>query len=185
MKICIVGAGFAGLSAAKVLKAFGHTVTVFEKEADVGGVWSASRRYPGLTTQNVRSTYSLSDFPYPKDYPEWPSGEQVQRYMADYVRKFNLSGDIRLCTEVRAARQDAKGHWQVDVLRVDEPGASATAHDFDYLIVANGIFSQPMVPTYAGAEEFTASGGRICHTSEFKDLADAQGRHVLVVGYGK
>ena len=54
MRIGIVGAGFAGLSSAKVLKSFGHDVTVFEKEADVGGVWSASRRYPGLTTQNVR-----------------------------------------------------------------------------------------------------------------------------------
>jgi cation diffusion facilitator CzcD-associated flavoprotein CzcO len=61
MNICIVGAGFAGLSAAKILKSFGHQVTVFEKEADVGGVWSQSRRYPGLTTQNVRSTYAFSD----------------------------------------------------------------------------------------------------------------------------
>ena len=69
MHIAIVGAGFAGLSTAKIFKALGHRVTVFEKEADVGGVWSASRRYPGLTTQNVRSTYALSDFPYPKSYP--------------------------------------------------------------------------------------------------------------------
>lgn len=56
----IIGAGFAGLSTAKVLRAFGFDVTVFEKEPDVGGVWAASRRYPGLTTQNPRTTYALS-----------------------------------------------------------------------------------------------------------------------------
>ncbi len=37
MRIIIIGAGFAGLSSTKVLKAFRHDVTIFEKEADVGG----------------------------------------------------------------------------------------------------------------------------------------------------
>ncbi|MEM1021128.1 MAG: FAD-dependent oxidoreductase, partial [Pseudomonadota bacterium] len=64
--IAIVGAGFAGLSTGKLLRDLGYDVTIFEKEADVGGVWSASRRYPGLTTQNPGSTYALSDFPMPK-----------------------------------------------------------------------------------------------------------------------
>jgi cation diffusion facilitator CzcD-associated flavoprotein CzcO len=84
MKIGIVGAGFAGLTSAKVLGEFGHEVQIFEKESDVGGVWSASRRYPGLGTQNVRSTYAVSDYGYPKGTPEWPSGEQVQQYMEGY-----------------------------------------------------------------------------------------------------
>lgn len=185
MNICIVGAGFAGLSAAKVLKAFGHAVTVFEKEADVGGVWSASRRYPGLTTQNVRSTYAFSDFPYPADYPEWPSGEQVQRYLAAYAERFDLTRHLRLSTEVTAARQVPGGSWQVDSRSKGAPAGETRTEAFDYLVVCNGIFSQPMVPGYDGAEAFTAAGGRVCHTSEFKDLSDAAGKHLLVVGYGK
>ena len=56
----IVGAGFGGISAAGYLAQAGYDVTVYEKEAEVGGVWSASRRYPGLTTQNPRTTYALS-----------------------------------------------------------------------------------------------------------------------------
>ena len=72
-RVGIIGAGIAGLCTAKTFKRFGYQVTVFEKEADVGGVWSASRRYPGLTTQNPRDTYEYSDFPMPSDYPEWPS----------------------------------------------------------------------------------------------------------------
>ncbi len=90
LKIGIVGAEFGGLSPAKVLAELGHDVTIFEKDSEVGGVWATSRRYPGLGTQNVRSTYALSDYPYPKGTPAWPTGEQVQKYMAGYVNKFSL-----------------------------------------------------------------------------------------------
>ena len=182
--IGIVGAGFAGLSTAKVLKALGYQVQVFEKEPEVGGVWAASRRYPGLTTQNVRSTYALSDYPMPASYPEWPSGEQVQAYMQGYVDHFGLAPHIQLNTEVQSAVLDeAALAWTVVV---KPAGASETkTYRFDYLIVCNGIFSDPAVPAFAGRDAFVASGGRICHTSQFNEAKDAAGKHVLVVGYGK
>lgn len=185
MNIAIVGAGFAGLSTAKVLQAFGHQVTVFEKEADVGGVWSASRRYPGLITQNVRDTYALSDFPYPSDYPEWPTGEQVQTYLASYARHFGLDAHIRLQTEVLDCSPPGSDHqWSVTSRKGSDPQQVRT-ESFDCVIVCNGIFSQPMIPDYAGAEDFKASAGRICHTSQLHDHDSVRGQHVLVVGYGK
>lgn len=184
MRVVIVGAGFAGLSSAKVLKAFGHDVTVFEKEADVGGVWSASRRYPGLTTQNVRSTYSLSDFPYPKSYPEWPSGEQVQAYLEEYTRHFQLGPLLRLGTEVVNAELDAEGESWTVTTRDYKTGA-AQRRTCDYLLVANGTFSEPLIPSYPGAEAFSQAGGRVCHTSQVHSPAEVADKHVLVVGYGK
>jgi cation diffusion facilitator CzcD-associated flavoprotein CzcO len=85
MRVAIIGAGVAGLATAKVLTQAGHDVEVFEKAPDVGGVWSQTRRYPGLTTQSPKAQYSLSDFPMPSDYPEWPTGEQVQAYLAAWT----------------------------------------------------------------------------------------------------
>ena len=76
MRVAIIGAGVAGLATAKVLIQAGHEVVVFDKTPDVGGVWSRTRRYPGLTTQSPKAQYSLSDFPMPRDYPEWPTGAQ-------------------------------------------------------------------------------------------------------------
>lgn len=184
MKIGIIGAGFAGLSTAKILKAFGHQVSVFEKEADVGGVWSASRRYPGLTTQNVRSTYALSDFPYPKGTPEWPSGEQVQHYLASYAKQFDLDPLIELNTEVRQASPTGNGqHWTLTVY--NRHTGQERQQLFDYVVVCNGIFSEPMVPDYEGASDFKAAGGRICHTSQVLSHEEYQGKHLVVVGYGK
>jgi dimethylaniline monooxygenase (N-oxide forming) len=185
-KVGIVGAGFAGLSTAKVLKSFGFEVTVFEKEPDVGGVWAASRRYPGLTTQNPRTTYALSDFPMPADYPEWPSGEQVQTYLKNYCEHFGLVSSVLLATKVDSATLDEKnGLWTVQASHSSDGSAATVVFQFDYLVVCNGIFSEPSVPQFAGAPDFVAAGGRICHTSQFNDASDASGKHVLVVGYGK
>lgn len=185
--VCIVGAGFAGLTAARVFKALNYNVTLFEKEADVGGVWSASRRYPGLTTQNPRETYELSDFPMPSDYPEWPSGAQVQRYMLAYITHYRFQDEVHLNSEViRAAYDESSEKWTVDVKSKSEGGSySEQSNDYDYLIVGNGIFSIPSIPQYPGAEDFLAAGGQICHTSQFTNKEDARDKNVLIIGYGK
>lgn len=184
MRIAIIGAGFAGLTTAKHLGAFGHDVMVFEKAPDVGGVWSKTRSYPGVSTQNGKDTYHLSDFKMPKNYPEWPSGPQVQSYMQAYAQKFNITGRIRLSTLVeRATRDDAANTWSVTLrdLTTDQ----TCQETYDFLIVANGIFSKPLLPDYPGAAEFRASGGILCHSSEFLNLDAARGKSVLAIGYGK
>ncbi|PKW16256.1 flavin-containing monooxygenase [Saccharopolyspora spinosa] len=177
MRIAIIGAGFAGLSAAKVLTGFGHDVTAFEKAPDVGGVWSRSRRYPGLTTQNDKGTYSLSDFPMPKHYPEWPSGQQVQEYLESYARHFAILDKVRTSTEVLSAEPRANGGWSVT--------SADGCEDFEHLVVANGIFSEPFMPALPGTDEFRAAGGRYCPPSDFTEVGDARGRDVVVIGYGK
>ncbi|MAK55137.1 MAG: monooxygenase, partial [Pusillimonas sp.] len=183
MKIAIIGAGFAGLSSAKVLTQFGHDVTVFEKAPDVGGVWSATRRYPGLRTQNNKDTYFLSDFPMPAEYPEWPSGEQVQRYLAAFAKHFDLDRRIHLNTEVLLAEPEGENGWNIKTRNLRS--GLESDYQFEHLVVANGIFSEPFIPPYSGVEEFTAAGGRLCATSEFNNLEDARDKDVLVVGYGK
>ncbi|MDX5349162.1 MAG: NAD(P)/FAD-dependent oxidoreductase [Paracoccaceae bacterium] len=182
MKIAIIGAGFAGLTTARHLRDFGHDVTVFEKVHDVGGVWSTTRLYPGVSTQNGKDTYHLSDFPMPKHYPEWPSGQQVQEYLNAYADQFGLKPLIRLSTPVTHAAQGADGRWTV-TFRPD--GGEKRSECFDFLTICNGIFSAPSVPAFAGSEAFRAAGGTICHSSEFLNLDAARGKHVVVIGYGK
>ncbi|MEU2202246.1 NAD(P)/FAD-dependent oxidoreductase [Isoptericola sp. NPDC019482] len=184
MKIAVVGAGFAGLASAKVLREFGHDVTVLDKAPDVGGVWSASRRYSGLTTQNNKGSYAFSDLPMPKDYPEWPSGQQVQAYLEQYVDLHDLRGTLRLSTEVvRAELTPAEDGWSVTARRAGEPVAEPER--FDHLVVANGIFSDPVIPRFEGLAELLRAGGKVVASSQLTSLEDARGKHVVVVGYGK
>ncbi len=182
--VAVVGAGIAGLCSANILSEFGFDVHVYDRTPDVGGVWSVTRRYPGVTTQNNKGTYAFSDFPMPDEYPEWPTGEQVQRYLEGYVEHFGLRRLLRLGTEVVAAEQDPESErWTVTSRNLDSD--ETAVEEYDYLVVANGIFCDPFIPPYEGKEEYEGAGGRLCAASDFHDLADAAGRDVLVVGYGK
>jgi cation diffusion facilitator CzcD-associated flavoprotein CzcO len=182
MRVGIIGAGVAGLTTAKVLAQAGHQVVVYDKAPDVGGVWSRTRRYPGLTTQSPKAQYSLSDFPTPRDYPEWPTGAQVQAYLAAYASHFGLDQVLRLSTEVTAAMPVPDGGWAVTA--ASAAGQSTTEH-VDKLVVANGIFCEPAVPRYPGEAEFTAADGKVLAGTELHDEEQARGKRVLIVGYGK
>lgn len=183
-RIGIVGAGLSGLVTAKTFLEEGFDVTVFESEDEVGGVWARSRRYPGLATQNPRDTYAFSDFPMPRSYPDWPSGEQVQAYLAAYADRFGVTPRLRLRTRVRDAtpRADGGAGWR---LRVEDASGAVQTHDVDWLVVANGVFSLPFVPDLAGRAAFEAAGGRVLHSSGLHDAAELAGKRVAVVGYAK
>lgn len=181
-RIAIIGAGIAGLTTAKTLLALGYDVSVFEKEPDLGGVWSSARRYPGLTTQNPRETYAYSDWPMPEDYPEWPSGAQMQAYLQSYANHFGVTPTIRFSSELTAAEPLPTGMgWSLSVVGPE----GRQTQSFDWLIICNGIFSIPAIPPFAGMGSFTDAGGAVLHTSQFTDAEAARGKHVLVVGYGK
>ena len=182
MRIVIVGAGIAGLVHAKVLHAAGFEVRVFDRAPDVGGVWSHTRCYPGLRTQNSKRTYRLAEHPMPKAYPLWPAAAQVQQYIESYVDRFGLRELIRLRTEVVAAQPDPTGGWLLTVRGATE---GTWVERCEHLIVANGVFSDPAVPNYPGVELFRSAGHRLCHVTQFGNLDDARGKAVVVVGYGK
>lgn len=180
--IAIIGAGIAGLCTAKTLMALGYDVQLFEKEPDLGGVWSSARRYPGLTTQNPRETYCFSDWPMPQSYPEWPTGAQMQAYLQSYADHFGVSPHINFSSTVNFA-QPLAGQlgWELSIDGLE----GSSLHQFDWLIVCNGIFSLPSVPAFLGSDAFCASGGQLLHTSQFTQPELARDRNILVVGYGK
>ena len=186
MRIGIIGGGISGLVAARTFLGEGWDVTVFEKEDEVGGVWARSRRYPGMATQNPRDTYAFSDFPMPRSYPEWPTGEQVQAYLAAYADRFRVTERIRFRTRVVSAEPLPGGDgWTVVTASLAEPEEAPETHRFDYLAVCNGVFSEPMIPETPGLDEFRAAGGLVLHSSEFRDASIAEGKRVVVVGIAK
>jgi dimethylaniline monooxygenase (N-oxide forming) len=179
-RIAIVGAGIAGLACAKVLGQEGFPVEVFDRSPDVGGVWSATRRYPGLQAQNSKHTYHFSDYPMPADYPRVPDGQQMQEYLDGYVRHNGLGEHLRLSTEVVAADPVDSG-WLLEIR--DEGGIHRTS--CDHLVIANGVFSDPVIPDFHGADRFRRAGGQMGHASEFFNAEMVRGKSVVIVGYGK
>jgi cation diffusion facilitator CzcD-associated flavoprotein CzcO len=179
--VAIIGAGVSGIAAARALRAVGLQVVLYEASDDIGGVWSTDRRYPGISLQSDKQTYSFSNAPMPPHYPKYPTGAQVRRYLADYARDEGLVPSIRTSTRVREAEIDDDGLWH---LVLDTPAGPETARA-DWLVVANGLSSSPQVPAMPGLDEFKASGGVVLTPSQVGDGEVLAGRRVVVLGYGK
>lgn len=177
VRVGIVGAGIAGLSATKVLRSVGHEVLTFDRTPDVGGVWSTTRHYPGLKTQNTRHTYTFTDHEPPTSWPDFPSAEQWQSHIAAYVERFGLADSLKLSTSIVHAAPTADG-WTLAT-------ESGETHEVDHLVVANGVFSAPRIPQWPGADIHAGAGGVVKAPSQRLTLDEARGRHVIVVGYGK
>lgn len=188
-QICVIGAGISGLATAKTFLEAGYDVTVFEKQKELGGVWEKSRTYPGLTTQTTSDTFCFSDYPMPESYPEWPTGEQMQNYLLSYAKHFGVIEKIRFLstvTDVQRKTGDKPG-WIVTV-EVKDGERGQPKHqkqEFDFVVVCNGTFNIPKIPSLPGASDFTTSGGKILHSSELNDISEISGKKVVVVGFGK
>jgi dimethylaniline monooxygenase (N-oxide forming) len=182
MRVAIVGAGVAGLVNARALRRFGDDVVVYESRADIGGVWSATRGYPGQRIQNDKRSYALSDLPMPAHYPAHPDRAQVQAYLLEWCRMHGLEGSIRLSTTITAAEHDdVSGGW-----RITAEGPHGTVIDrADRLIIANGTLSTPNRPELPGAAEFAEAGGRLVDASDLGEDVDLHGVRLVLLGYGK
>jgi dimethylaniline monooxygenase (N-oxide forming) len=183
-QICVIGAGLSGLVTAKTFQASGHSVTMYERSGELGGVWAPSRSYPGIQTQTPRDLYAFSDFPMPVEFPEWPSGQQVYQYLSDYADQFGIRPLIRFNTAVThvTPRADGQPGWDVTTTTQDGP---ATTQAFDFVAICNGTFSNPNEIHHPGREEFEANGGLVIHSSQYTDPAMIKGKRVLVLGFSK
>ncbi len=178
--IGIIGAGLSGLVTAKTCLEYGFSVTLFEKDKELGGVWSSSRRYPGLFTQNPRDTYAFTDFPMPKHYPEWPSSENVQEYLTAYATHFGVLPRIRFSHEVTNISLDDQ-QWKITGFHAGQSFEKVV----DFLVICNGTFSDPNIPRIPGLASFVAAGGKVLHTSQFNSTDLAKGKRTAVVGFSK
>jgi cation diffusion facilitator CzcD-associated flavoprotein CzcO len=182
-KICVIGAGISGLVTAKTFIEAGYDVTVLEKQPGLGGVWEKSRTYPGLTTQNTRDTFCFCDYPMPESYPEWPTAEDMRNYLQSYAQDFGVTPRIQFKTEVTNVTRKTQGNpgWVVTTKGVK----GEQQQEFDFVIICNGTFSIPKVPTIPGMQEFIAAGGKILHSTEFNSSEQIAGKRLVVVGFGK
>ena len=182
----IIGAGSSGLAIAKNLKERGIPCEVFEREDDVGGNW-----YYGKPHSSVyRSTHLISskplteyvDYPMPKEYPDYPSHQQVWEYFRSYARHFGLYDLIQFRTSVEHVVPAGEG-WDVTIAPVLEDGtvepARAETRHYRGVIIANGHNWDPKFPDYPGHFD-----GVSLHSSEYKTTDVLRDKQVLVVGAG-
>ncbi len=178
-KVGIIGAGVAGLFAARTLQKAGFTFEIFERNSGVGGVWNVGYHTYGL--QTPRELYDFPDWPMPDDFPLLPTGEQLQSHIASYARQFGLMDHIHFHCDVTKFEPNKDGAGWIVHYTNTKTGEQAQKV-FDFLVVANGLYANPNIPSVADRDVFD---GEVLHSSEYQSPAQAKNRRVVVVGYGK
>jgi len=164
----IIGAGAAGLAVSACLKQAGISNLILEQSGKVGATWRG--HYDRLHLHTDKKNSELPFAPFPREYPRYPSRDQLVSYLEEYAKHFEL--DIRFDQQVKTARQE-NGQWNVQT--------QDTLHSAPNLVMACGYARQPLTPEWQGQKSFQ---GKIIHSSEYKNGSEFKGKNVLVIGFG-
>jgi len=183
LRICIIGAGPSGITAAKNLLESGFgDITIYDRGRAVGGNWvfdAESGHSSVFETTHIISSRDYSqyeDFPMPEDYPDYPSHSQLAAYFQAYSCKFGVDPLIRFQTTVESCMRLDSGTWSI---RVRDAEGAVSPREFDHLVVANGHHWEPRMPSYPGRFQ-----GNLLHSHDFKRAEPFRNKRVLVIGGG-
>ncbi|EWC44703.1 hypothetical protein DRE_06481 [Drechslerella stenobrocha 248] len=161
--VCIIGAGPAGLVAAKTLLhdapgGDSFKVTVFEAQSRIGGLWPSSREddgglvHPTMIVNQSRHTMHFSDFSWSPDSAQFPRAWRIGDYLERYRQRYCNNANLRLgCRVIKAdlvppSADNSDHSWHVQTQSTD---GGTEEHTFDYVLIASGFFGQPHIPAAA------------------------------------
>jgi len=177
-QVVVIGAGQAGLAAARTLVQAGlrpeTDLLVLDAGEGPGGAWR--NRWDSLTLGRAHGIADLPGLPLGPVDPEQPASRVVADYYDRYEQELDLR--VRRPAQVQAVRSGPTP----DLLAVHyETQGTPSAITTRLVINATGTWSRPYVPYVPGIETFT---GAQLHTVGFRAAEDFAGKRTLVVGGG-
>ncbi|KAK2979980.1 hypothetical protein RJ640_006788 [Escallonia rubra] len=171
LKVAVIGAGIAGLVAARELQREGHTVIVYEKGDELGGTWVYNPRvesdplglepnreilhsslYYSLRTNFSRHLMGFSDYPFAVrengDSRNFPGHEEVLNFLNNFARDFELTELIRFNVEV--VRVEMAGSRNDEWVVESRTGGLSSEDVFEAVVVCIGHHTVPRVADVPG-----------------------------------
>jgi hypothetical protein len=174
-RVCVVGAGPAGICVGAALKRRGVPFDVLDDGPDFGGIWDIGRSetpmYESAHFISSRTLSGLPGFPMPPSFPDYPRHDLILEYVRAFAREHGLAQHAEFGTRVVEARQDRDG-WRVKTQDGRERRWSA-------LCVATGANWHPRIPEIPGSFE-----GELRHSITYRSAEELRGRRVLIIGAG-
>jgi thioredoxin reductase len=200
-RVAVIGAGAAGLVAARELNREGHQIVVFEQTDHVGGTWVYdphvetdplgldpartvvhSSMYLSLRTNLPREVMGFMDYPFRvvegRDCRRFPGHKEVALYLQDFASEFGLLRFIRFRTEVEYVGRDPKNENQW-IVRSNADKRDVMEEVYDAVVVCNGHYTQPRVAEIPGIDKWP---GKQIHSHNYRVPAPFQDQVVVVIG---
>jgi len=183
LRVCVIGAGAAGLTTIKQLKDQGITlIECFDKESEEGGIFFYGADKNGVYDNAVLtiSNYlmAFSDMP-PTGHRFYWHHTEYKEYLQQYATRFDLLRHISFRTTVLSVT-GVPGKWHVVVQ--DAAGAAVDKGFYDAVAVCSGAHQAINQPQLPGLETFT---GDVSHSSSYKNSAPFAGKDCVCVGLGE
>lgn len=143
MKIGIIGAGLAGLTAARALAEAGHRVSLFDKARGPGGRMSTRRvdTAQGMAFFDHGAQYfTVRDPAFAADVARWEAQGVAAHWPAAGDNAWVGTPGMNAIIKAEAADHDVRWNWRIDQIKRDGDGwrlvHAEGADDFDAVIVA-------------------------------------------------
>ncbi|XP_048435947.1 flavin-containing monooxygenase FMO GS-OX-like 3 [Pyrus x bretschneideri] len=201
--VAVIGAGAAGLVAARELRREGHKVIVFERGDQLGGTWVYnpnvesdpigvnpnrtlvhSSMYESLRTNLPREAMGFRDYPFvakkgdeERDPRRFPVHREVLMYLKDFAGEFGISEIVRLETEVVLVDAAAGGKWKVKSR--SKGGGDVEDEIYDAVVVCSGHHTEPRLPQIQGINTWK---GKQIHSHNYRTPAPFQNQVVVLIG---
>ena len=181
MRVCIIGAGAGGLTAAKHLLEKGFEVELLEKRDSFGGLWYFSKDATGVASNTIATSsktfLQFSDFPFEKEVPHFPHHTDYIKYLKSYIDKHNILPLIKFNHEVTSLRKNGE-KWEMTI----KNGNDTYTQISDAVVISAGLHHIPLIPEIPGKENYA---GLETHSGRLKTADELKGKRVAVMGIGE
>ncbi|PWY77689.1 flavin-binding monooxygenase [Aspergillus eucalypticola CBS 122712] len=182
IKVGVIGAGLAGITAGALLPAKlpGLDLRIYEKNSGVGGTWFENT-YPGVRCDIPAHVYQSGFEPNTQWSEEFAQGAEIREYWESIARKYDVHKYLRLQQKVdKAVWLPELGKWRVTLQDLGDSNRIYD-EDLDVLINAIGHFNEWKLPEYPGRDEYT---GVLFHSSHWNHNVDLNGKRIALIGNG-
>ncbi|KAK9927507.1 hypothetical protein M0R45_024688 [Rubus argutus] len=200
--VAVIGAGAAGLVAARELWREGHKVVVFERGEQEGGTWVYTPKvesdplgldpdrttvhsslYHSLRTNLPREVMGFRDYPFvareedkERDPRRFPGHREVLMYLKDFANEFGISGFVRFETEVVLVGLEEGGKWKV---KSKSKRGEDLDEVYDAVVVCTGHFTEPRIAHITGIDTWK---GKQVHSHNYRTPEPYRDQVVILIG---
>src|SRR2546423_10987719 len=117
-KVCMIGAGAAGIAAAAAISRAGISFDWFEAGSQLGGIWrygndNGSSVYASLVTNTSQMNMEWFGYPMPKRTNDYLTHAQVLDYLENFTEHANLDTKATRSTRVTSVEPLPNGTFRV------------------------------------------------------------------------